>query len=250
MGALQWMPQVLIGIAVMVLVIYGIFFNTMAKQRRRMRALKIVRIADAKDGELVRVVGVVEPMTSTATSLVAPFSSRESVYFYAALFQSAGRNGWRITARQEEAVPFRVRDASGTMVVDLGQVPARNSTLHGGNDGELNAALVDAAQDYSSTSGTFTDPSPAQKKFLEDRGVPLQTSLLQINNSFKYTEKIIAVGETVCLVGIARHEPEIDGDGTITPGPEYRGSARKLRVTLVAPPNGRVGVSDNKRTTA
>lgn len=246
MSAMQWLPQVVIGLGVVGVILYGVWFGPTAKQRRRMRSVAVTNAASTKDGELVRIVGVVESVGPDV--LVAPFSGRQAGYYHAAAYESAGRNGWRVIVREERAVPFRVRDASGVVYVNLGAAPDRTGrNLNAYNDGQLAESLVDAERDYSESSGTFTDPSPSQREFLERHGVALQTTFLDINKTFKYTEQLFAVGETICLLGTAKHEPEIDGDGTIEPGPDYRGSAKRLRVVLVAPPGGRILASDHRR---
>ena len=248
MGAIQFLLPLCIGTVVVIVLVQRAFFSNVAKLRRSMRTTPHTRIVDSVDGSLVRIIGRVEAVPNSAP-LEAPFSRRTSVYFFAAAYEAAGKSGSRLVAAAERAVPFLVRDESGVAYVDLGEGPPRNMSHVYGIGGELQASLVDAGRDYAHSSGIFDDPDAHQQEFLQKHGIQTQTMLMNVNKSFQYHEQIIEVGEKVCLLGIARHEPESAGDGVITPGPSYRGSAKKLRVTLVAPPNARIGLSDSFNTT-
>jgi hypothetical protein len=51
--------------------------------------------------------------------------------------------------------------------------------------------------------GSFNDPSPEFKKVLDDFGIKSET-WLGFNKTLKYTERIIEVGETITVGGIAK----------------------------------------------
>tara|TARA_R110002072_G_scaffold186135_1_gene343037 strand:+ start:150 stop:491 length:342 start_codon:yes stop_codon:yes gene_type:complete len=58
-------------------------------------------------------------------------------------------------------------------------------------------------EDKRVSSGTFNDPTPEFKKVLDDLGIESENRL-GFNRTLKCTERIIEIGETITVGGIAK----------------------------------------------
>ncbi|MBK8168755.1 MAG: hypothetical protein IPK60_00245 [Sandaracinaceae bacterium] len=195
-----------------------------------MRQAPAVRIAQTEHGKLTRIVGTVEALGEPATVLTAPFTQRPCVYYLSTVSIAAGRNGWREVAREDRAQDFKLRDESGVAYVVLG------------------GASIDVAQDFHDTSGAFEAPNDTQREFLAKHRLAPTTTILEVNNSYSYRECVLEIGARVTVLGDVRHEPCDDNEGLDAPG-QYRASAKKLRVMIVAPAGAKVAVSDSSSLT-
>lgn len=187
--------------------------STDARVRRELGQVRRVALADAKDGQVVRVTGRVRAVES---GLRAPLSGRHCVYYLATAEAIHDRRrradgGWG-EVREERYVDFLIEDASGVARVSM------------------RAPRVAIVRDLHTRSGTFDDANAAEEAFLRRYGVQ-STTALGLNRDLRYLEGALEIGEEVTVLGRAHVE---------------LAEGRRL-VTIEAPPGGSVLVSDDPR---
>ncbi len=219
-----------VGIVVVVLGFMGIasYFSEGATTLRAMRAAPQVRIAGAKDGAKVRLVGRVA--SHGEERLAAPLSGRACVAFRVHVEERVrGRKSshWRTMLDEREAVDFVLEDKSGRAIVC-----ARGGKL-----------LIDL--DHRQGSGTFHDATPALESYLAQHGQQ-STGMLGFNKQLRYREGALEIGETVAVVGVARWE---DDPGAASEPVGFRDASRKKRLVIEPGPDGALYASDTLAAT-
>jgi hypothetical protein len=183
------------------------------RAKRAATRLVRTRVADAKPGELVKLVGRLE---RARDPLVAPISGRPCAHYVARVEAKSGK-GWRTIAELASTETFDLADETGRATVDASRV------------------LVEVVIDH------LWDPRETDA----ETGFDLDGFLLQVGVQkppsdsavrLRYREGALEEGETVTVVGIAR-----DGAGG-EPRGAYRDAGRRLLVG--APSGGAVFVSD------
>jgi hypothetical protein len=110
--------QALLLVAVWVLgvgyIVYWWFFKGDARSRRKLRSAPRRRIADVKNGELVKIVGTIEVR---GEPLVAPLSGRACAYFAAAIHETTSEVSNRGSYRSRTKEVERERDKREFFVV-------------------------------------------------------------------------------------------------------------------------------------
>lgn len=189
------------------------FFSQDARTRRAIRRVAPVPIAQAPGGQQVRVTGRVLPETSL---LEAPLSARPCVYYVATAEERRGTGTselWRVVAREERFVDFRIEDATGTAHV------------------RMTTPRVAIVHDVNTRSGTFDDASATEEAFLHRHGLK-STNELGLNRMLRYVEGVLQPGEQVTVLGAGRWE--------------VTGSGRRVLV-LEAPADAPLMISDDPR---
>lgn len=130
-----------------------------AKIRRELQRALPFSIAEAPEGEVVRLEGrVVEGET-----LVAPLTGRCCVYYVATIEEYDRYGGlgakWPERVRETRCVQFAIEDGTGRAIVDPTD------------------ARIDATIDRFTESGLFHDPSPIEVAFLERHGLTSTSTL-------------------------------------------------------------------------
>jgi hypothetical protein len=192
---------------VCVIAIVGWYFSADELARRKLSAAPLKKIRDVSQGELVKIVGRIEPH---APVLTAPLSGRSCSYFEAVVEERVSRKnstGWRVRIRETDVREFFVVDGTGRALVEV-----------------ANAHVV-AVQDHHQSSGTFDDASPELEAYLARHGES-STGLLGFNKTLRYREAVLELGEEVAVLGRARWE--IDPHATSGEGAGYRGGAKRL----------------------
>ena len=176
--------------------------------RRELRRARRVSIAEAPEGTVVRLDGVV----AEGETLIAPLTGRACVFYLATLeeYVSSGRTGnWRERVRELRGVPFTVLDGTGRAIVDP------------------TGARVDVDIDSTSKSGTLDDPTEAEAAFLRSHG--LQGAGWIFNKRLRYREGVFQVGEPIAVMCQPVREPDPDAAARAAAG--YRDPApTRLRV--------------------
>jgi hypothetical protein len=102
------------------------FLTRDLRTKRALRRLRPTRIADARDGVLVKITGKVAP---AAGALAAPISQRACVYYHVlheergvTMVNAARFERWSEAGEEEDVCDFLVEDASGTAVVKAREV--------------------------------------------------------------------------------------------------------------------------------
>jgi len=179
-------------------VAFGWYFAEDQKIRRRIRSAPRVKIAEARDGMEVRLVGTIRP----GHTLSSPLSHRLGVYYRATIeeYRSSGKSGsWYLIADEEQFVDFSLADETGEVLVRM---------VH---------PRVSVVNDTHSRSGTFDDATPAEESFLQRHG-GCSLGLFGLNRTLRYKEGVFEPGEQVSVVG---RIVAMDGLKVVEPLPEH-----------------------------
>lgn len=185
---------IVIGIlGVFALIMLGVWYwSDTAQLRRSLREAPRVSIAEAPEGALVRLHGRVVD----GESLQAPLTGRRCVY-YVALVEERRQSGkshhWVVRIRETRGVPFVIDDGTGRALVDPTQ------------------AQIDVEFDSNERSGTFDDPTPTERAFLDRHSVKGEGWVF--NKTLRYREGVFEVGEQIAVRCLPVREPDPEGVG-------------------------------------
>ena len=170
--------------------------------KRTLAATPTTRVADARDGVGVKIVGVVEP--GHAPILRSALTSRACLY-YCVIVQKRSSNGasWSTIIREERGVDFQVRDASGAALVR----PDHAQTV----------LIADEKHEISA----FAPVNERLERFMRERGQSTRDLLLPPH--LRAEEAILVAGKRVAVAALARWEADADGNTV-----NYREPARRL----------------------
>lgn len=155
--------------------------------RRALRKARHASIADAPEGEAVRLDGRV----ADGETLIAPLTGRRCVFYVATIEENVDpRGGWIERVRETRGVRFTVDDSTGRLIVDPAQ------------------AQIDVDIDRTSHSGFLDNPTPAEAGFLERH--KLQPSGRYFNRRFRYCEGVFEIGEPIAVMCYPIREPDPD----------------------------------------
>ena len=157
------------------------YFSEAQKIKRALRAAEHVPIANYPHGGIKRVIGV---LSVEGDMLSAPLSGRQCAAWEVVVEEqrSSGKStSWYTIVRQVEAVPFLVEDETGRAHVD-----------------PSGAQLVVTA-DRHSRSGTFDDPTPEERAFLDRHGE--EATGWVFNRTLRYREGVLEPDELVAVLG-------------------------------------------------
>ncbi len=200
------------------------YFSDSQKIRRQLRKMAAKPIGQLRDDELGKVVGRARALEAVLT---APLTGRPCVYFIATVeeHRSTGKTHyWKTIIKETRGVPFVLEDASGRAIVDA------------------TAARIAIDFDGRSQSGTFDDPTEAERAFLARHGEKGQGWIF--NRRLRYREAVIAEGETIAVLGAGTREPDPDAP----PSEAYRGDA-PTRLRLTSSPRYPLVISDDASLT-
>ncbi|HEU4613449.1 MAG TPA: GIDE domain-containing protein [Kofleriaceae bacterium] len=200
------------------------YFSDSQQIRRQLRKAPARPIAQLRDDELGKVVGKARALEAVLT---APLTGRACVYFIATVeeHRSTGKTHyWKTIIKEARGVPFVLEDGSGRAIVDA------------------TAARLAIDFDGRSQSGTFDDPTEAERAFLARHGEKGQGWIF--NRRLRYREAVIAEGETIAVLGAGTREPDPDAP----PTEAYRGDA-PTRLRLTSSPRYPLVISDDASLT-
>ena len=175
--------------AIALIIVLSFVFSRKNRVLRKLAKFKHKRTSQFRNNELTKVTGKV---LEVETPFVAPFSKRPCVAYIVKVQQrvSTGKSShWKTLVKKEDIQDFFI-EQSGDLVMVKPSMQSSN----------FYSFMV---EDQRVKSGTFNDPSPEFKKVLDDFGVDSET-WLGFNKTLKYTERIIEVGETITVGGIAK----------------------------------------------
>jgi hypothetical protein len=155
---------------------------------RAMRAKLPCDVGSIRDGELVKVVGVIEPPDQP---LIAPLSGRACVY-YEVIAETNYSHDNKTLAWESSGRDFVLRDSSGQIQVHL--------------EGARVVVAPDNQWQYAE------EPEPAQRALLERAGVSIKHPLVGWTPT-RFSEGVFEPGEEVAVCGVARREAGFEGDG-------------------------------------
>lgn len=187
-------------------------FSPAARLRRTLARAPRYSIAEAVDGEIVKVAGRLE---YAGDALEAPLSGRACVLFELVIeeYRSSGKSGrWVQIIREVGGRDFLLRDDTGKALVRVGDDDDRGRGL-----------LIH--KDVNRRSGTCNDATPDLEALLARHGHSSQGWFF--NKAIRYNEGVLEEGEQVVVAGLGRWEPDPDPDpGALMGG--YRDAPRRL----------------------
>ena len=216
---------VVVGIVFVTAIAIGWYFSAANRLKRELRGARRYSLAELPEETRGRVVGSAQQLDYT---LEAPLTGRACLYYVATVeqHQSTGRSSyWKTIIREEQGVPFVLSDGTGHAIVDP------------------RAAKVALDVDSRGNSGTFDSPTERESAFLARHGTTAQGLIL--SKRLRYREAVIAVGETVAILGSGVREP----DPTAPPQAAYRGD-QPTRLRMTSSPRFPLLISDSPDTTA
>ncbi|MFI1744536.1 hypothetical protein [Thalassobellus sediminis] len=180
---------ILIVVAVAIIIFFAIYFRKKNIILRKLSKFKSKRISQFKNNELTKVSGKV---LQVEDPFISPYSKRQCVAYIFEVKQkvSSGKNSrWKTLIKKEDIQDFFI-EKEGELVMVKPSIEISNYYSY-------------MVEDKSVSSGTFNDPSPEFKKVLNDFGIESET-WLGFNKTLKYSERIIEIGETISVGGIAK----------------------------------------------
>jgi E3 Ubiquitin ligase len=178
-------PEVGLILLAVVLVLAGaaLYFNPAAVIRRKLRKVPAVEISKLRAGKQARVRGKI---AGDDTLLTAPLSGRRVAWYRATVSEhrKSGKNShWHTLITEERGVDFVLQDATGQCKI------------------RMDRARVASNVDQTTRSGTFDDPTPSERDFLE-RHSRSTTGLFGLNRALRYQEQVMEEGEEVTVLGL------------------------------------------------
>jgi hypothetical protein len=197
---------------------YNEFVSKTGRASRALRRAPLVAVAQAKDGQLAKLVGRLryDPQTSP---IVAPLSRRRCAYYRAVVEHHDDEHHKTLVDANDHLPAFWLEDESGRARV------------------ELIYPTVILSMDAHFSSGILNDAAPHLQEFLAEHGE--SSTGWVFNKALRYREGALEENEIVAVFGLCRWEP--DPDPSASSG-SYRQSALRLRV--VEPLEGDMVISD------
>lgn len=180
---------ILIVLAIALIIFLSIYFNKKNIVLRKLSKFKSKRITQFRTNELTKVSGKI---LQVQEPFVAPYSKRKCVAFIFEVKQkvSTGKSSyWKTLVKKEDIQDFFIEQNGELVMVK----PSRETSNY-------NVFIV---EDKRINSGTFNSPSPKFKQVLDNFGIESE-SWLGFNKTLKYTERILEIGETITVGGIAK----------------------------------------------
>lgn len=197
------------------------FRSEQYKVRRAIKRAQRVPLAGVVDGSLVRVTGEARPRDGQ--HITAPLTGRACLLYEVIVeeYVSRGKSGsWKTIITEKDFVPtFWLAEGGERALVKL----------------DFPMVLLD--QDASFRSGILKEPDEVLVDFLAQHLEAAQG--LIFNRNLRYREGIIARGEQVTVLAVAKTEPDPD-PAAVPDG--YR--SRAMRLVLRSPAQGEMMLSD------
>lgn len=228
-----------VGSAVVVVAVatYSIFFTPRERRRRQersqLRSARNVRIADAADGHVVRITGVIR-LATNVQPIISPASGRHCVYYSVRV--SRQEDGANPTVAHTESLKLTEGRAMDFLIEDESGV-AEVITERASFDSEI---------DFSESTRGKATIKDAHLALLARHGISAPSESWVSRPVYVFSDAVFEVGERISV--LARVQlAEADPDSVVTnPKADYRGGARPRRVLLIAPEGGNVIISDDK----
>jgi hypothetical protein len=168
---------------------------------RRMQTTPRTLIHDARDGEMVKIVG---KLRSVGAPLRGPLSGRACSYYKLTVTQNPTGNTSRLVLSEEERRDFILEDPTGRALI------------------RVSRAGIFAKRDLAERSGIMRDPTPEMLVILQRHSEKPRGSFF--NRHLKYEEAVLDLVEDVAVHGLGRWEPDPGGEAPAS----YREAPRRL----------------------
>lgn len=188
-GNPEFVIPALIFCLVIIVIFLAIYFNKKNRVLRKLSKFKAKRITQFRTNELTKVSGKI---LQVQEPFVAPFSKRKCVAYIFEIRQKVGsgkNSRWDTLVKKEDIQDFFIEKEGELVMVKPSQ--------------ETNNYYSYMVEDKRTSSGTFNDPTPEFQKVLSSLGIESE-NWFGFNKTLKYTERIIEIGETITVGGIAK----------------------------------------------
>lgn len=190
--------------------------------KRRLKSVPRTPIAEAAEGQLVKVTGTL--VVADQPGLEAPVTGRSCVGYVIEIkerMQSGATANWETLVTKEDAVVFLVEDDTGRAFV------------------KAEGAHLVLVRDGHVQSGLLSDHSERAKAFFAEQGTESQQALWK-KKAVRFEEGVLEPGEEVSVLGVAAWEDVPEA---------MRGETNAARwLTLTAPPDAILTISDDPAT--
>lgn len=177
-------------IAVFVIIIFLFFYYSKKNVLlRHLAKFQFKSIAQFKTNMPIKIMGKV---LQSHEPFVMPFSKRKCVAFEFKIEQkiSTGKHSkWKTLVKKQDIQDFFIEERGEVVMVKPTNQPKNYMSY-----------LV---KDKRVSSGFFKEPTPEFKKLLSDFDVDSQ-NFFGLNKTLRYSERILEVGETIVVAGIAK----------------------------------------------
>lgn len=156
---------------------------------RRLKKLPFAKISSLQNHKYAKIDGIA---INIEAPLIAPLSKRKCVFYKITIEKkvSSGKNSrWKTLVDQEQIQDFFVQQNEERLVVFPTKEPKNYYDY-----------LV---TDKKTNSGTFNDPTPEFKNLLNFYNIDTE-GFFGFNNTLRYEEAIIEVGERVTVAGFVK----------------------------------------------
>lgn len=174
-------------IALVIFLVY--YFNKKQIIYRKLSKFKPKRITQFRTNELTKVTGKV---LEVKAPFIVPFSKRKCVVYVIEIkrkVKSGKSSYWETLVNKEDIQDFFI-EKDGELVIVKPSLESSNYFSY-------------FVEDKSVSSGTFNDPSPEFRNILNDFNID-SANCFGLNKTLRYTERILEVGETITVGGIAK----------------------------------------------
>jgi len=185
----QYFFPILIVSVIIIVVFLAVYFNKKNVVMRKLSKFTPKRITQIRTNELTKISGKVVQVTEP---FIAPYSKRKCVAYIFKVKQkvkSGKSSHWKTLVKKENIQNFFIEQNGELIMVKPSM--------------ENNNYISYIVEDKKVSSGIFNNPTPEFKKVLDDLGVNHE-NWLGFNRTLKYTERIIEIGETITVGGIAK----------------------------------------------
>lgn len=185
----EFLISVLVVFAIAIIIFLSIYFSKKSIILRKLSKFKSKRITQFRTDELTKVTGKV---LQVKEPFIAPFSKRKCVAYVFEVKQkvSTGKSShWKTLVKKEDIQDFFIEQNNDLVMIK----PSI----------ELSNYRSYIVADKKVSSGAFNSPTPEFQKVLKNFGVESE-NWLGFNKTLKYLERIIEVGETVTVGGVAK----------------------------------------------
>ena len=204
----------LFAVAAAIGALHSKLLSARARAKRALKNAPCISVSDAKDGQLVKLVGRLQ---FAGEPLSAPISGKPCAYFCTVAWGDEKR-----TAQESDFCRrFWIEDGSGRALVEMGY------------------PTFVVSMDADFRVGYFKKATPRMAAFLERHHMGSHRFGLRCE------EGVLEEGETVAVYGLCRREPDPDPRA---PNDGYRG--RPTRLCIVEPPLGEMLISDDPKVFA
>lgn len=180
---------ILIILAISTIVFLVYYFSKKQIILRKLSKFQFKKVAQFKTNELTKISGKVLEVNKP---FIAPLSKRKCVAYVFKVRQKvkSGKNShWKTLVKKEDIQDFFI-EKDGELVMIKPSIESSNY---------YNCMV----EDNSMSSGTFNDPTPEFQKVLEAYGIE-SANWFGFNKTLRYSERIIEIGETITVGGIAK----------------------------------------------